>query len=469
MEITILVFIHCISLIFAGQALLTKRDPRSALGWAVALIFLPVIALVIYLIFGISRAHSKAEKIMQKIAIIERQYPHLKEDTHPKLTDPVAIQMAGIATRLTSVPLCGGNTITPLHDGEEAYPAMITAIENAKQHVYLSTYIFSYGNVAQKFIDALVAAHTRGVDVRVLVDGIGALYSRKKPWKILQEKGVPVTRFRPPSLIPPRFGINLRSHRKVLVCDTTGFTGGMNIADGDVMSIHRKGLAHIQDVQFECVGPVVAQLRQAFLLNWSFCTNTYTPVPEIEEPENGSCICRVIVDGPGKDADALYDLICTAISVANKSVRIMTPYFLPPAELMGALRAAAIRGVDTRIVLPGKNNLPYMTWATEHMLPELLRAGVKVWHQPPPFAHTKLLAIDGFYSLIGSANMDSRSLKLNFELNMEIYDPDFHERVAKYIDGKIAQGAEVTLESLSNLSLPIRLRNAASWIFSPYF
>lgn len=469
MEIIILVFVHCISLIFACQALLTKRDPRSALGWTVALIFLPVIALVIYLIFGISRAQSRAEKIMQRIAIIERKYPHLRQDTAPKLTDPVAIQMAGIGEKLTRVPLCGGNSITPLHDGQEAYPEMIAAIENAKQHVYLSSYIFSYGKVAQKFIDALVAAHTRGVDVRVLVDGIGALYSRKKPWKILQEKGVRTTRFRPPSLIPPRFGINLRSHRKVLVCDTIGFTGGMNIADGDVMSIRRKGLAHIQDVQFKCVGPVVAQLRQAFLLNWSFCTNTDTPVPEIEEPENGPCICRVIVDGPGKDADALYDLICTAISVANKSVRIMTPYFLPPCELAGALRSAAERGVDTRIVLPGTNNLPYMSWATEHMLPELLRSGVKVWYQPPPFAHTKLLAIDGFYCLIGSANMDSRSLKLNFELNMEIYDASFHDRVAKYIDGKIFQGIEVTPENLTNLSLPIKLRNAASWVFSPYF
>lgn len=464
-----IIAIHICSLVAAGHALLTKSDPRAALGWTATLVFLPVIGLLLYLIFGISRAQSRAEEIMHKIAAFARQYPHPAPWGLDAFPSAQAQKLSEIGDRLTSFPLYPDNEVTPFHNGDNAYPAMLEAIEKAQNHVFLSTYIFNYGTVAEKFIDALVAAKNRGVDTRVLVDGIGALYSWKKPWKILKEKGVATTRFRPPKLIPPQFGINLRSHRKVLVCDGIGFTGGMNISDGNVMTIKHQGLKHIQDMQFRFIGPVVAELRQAFLLNWSFCTGQFTPLPQFKDKSAGPCNCRVIVDGPGDDADALYDLICGAIDMAQKNIRIMTPYFLPPAYLYGALRQAAQRGVDTRIILPGINNLAYMSWATERILPDLLKAGVRIWHQAPPFAHTKLFAMDDFYCLVGSANLDSRSLKLNFELNMEIYNEEFHTRLASYMDSTLNEGKEITLDYLNRLSLPIKLRDAASWIFSPYF
>lgn len=469
MEIFYLVLIHCVSLCAACHALLTKTDPRAALGWTALLIFLPVFGLIIYLIFGISRAQSRAEKIMRKIAALAKQYPHPTAWRKASFTNPEALRISEIGDRLTTFPLYPDNEVTPFHNGDEAYPAMLQAIEQAQNHVFLSTYIFNYGEVAQKFINALINAKNRGVDARVLVDGIGALYSWKKPWKILRENGVPTIRFRPPKLFPPQFGINLRSHRKVLVCDSIGFTGGMNISDGNVLAIHRKGLSHIQDMHFRFRGPVVSELRQGFLLNWSFCIGQFSPLPKFMDKAAGQCKCRVVVDGPGNDADALYDIICGAIDMARKTIRIMTPYFLPPSYLYGALRQAAQRGVDTRVILPGINNLAYMSWATERILPDLLKAGVRVWHQAPPFAHTKLLAIDGFYSLVGSANLDSRSLKLNFELNMEIYDETFHTHLVDYMDSTLESGREVTLRDLQNLSLPTRLRDAASWIFSPYF
>lgn len=469
MPVFLFLLMHGLSFIAAGHVLLTKKDPRSALGWTSLLLFLPIAGLVIYLIFGISRAHSHAEIIMHRIAAIAKQYPHSGNCGKVEPLTEEGQRIAALGWRVSALPLCGGNRVTPLHNGDEAYPAMLEAIRSAKNHVFLSTYIFNYGLAARKFINELVAAHERGVDTRVLVDGVGALYSWKKPWKILRDHGVKTTRFRPPRLIPPNFGINLRSHRKVLVCDAIGFTGGMNISDGNLMAIQRKGLSHIQDVQFRFEGPVVSQLRQAFLLNWCFCTNTFTPLPTITEELTGDSQCRVIVDGPGKDGDALYDLICGVINTAKKSVCIMTPYFLPPCELAGALRSAAQRGVNTQIILPGVNNLAYMHWATDRLLPTLLKAGVKIWRQAPPFAHSKLLAIDGFYSLVGSANMDSRSLKLNFELNMEIYDPEFHDRLVTFMNSTLQKGKEVTLENLMALPMPIKLRNAASWLFSPYF
>lgn len=468
-EISLLVLAHILALIAACHVLLTKRDPRAALGWTVALVFLPVIGLIVYLVFGINRAHSRAEKIMRHIARVSSHYARVEEKVQPAaLTLPEARNFDRLSSHLTGIALVGGNQITPLHNGDEAYPAMLEAIDQARDHVYLGTYIFNYGHAARQFITALAAAHKRGVDVRVLVDGVGSLYSWRKPLKILKRMGVKTTRFRPVTLFTPNFGINLRSHRKILVCDNIGFTGGMNIADGDLLNYEPQARGKIQDVQFRCLGPIVSELRRAFILNWSFCANEYLPLPPLAESMAGDCDCRVVVDGPGDDADALLDLICGAVNMAQKSILIMTPYFMPPQRLMAALRSAAQRGLSVRVILPGHNNLAYMSWAMERIMPELMRSGVRFWYQKPPFAHTKLLAIDGFYSLVGSANMDSRSLLLNFELEMEIYNVTFHDRLAAFMENTIARGTEARLEDLENAPLAVRLRNALVWLFSPY-
>lgn len=449
---------------------MTKKDPRSALGWTAALCFLPVIGLIVYLIFGIGRSQSKAERIMHKLAEIDRKYSApLAGAPDLKFADPEEECMANLGHTLTQAPLTKGNSVTPFHNGDEAYPAMIEAIDKARNHVFLSSYIFSYGHAAREFIKALVNAHNRGVDTRVIVDGVGALYSWKKTWKILAAKGVPTARFRPPSLFPPNFGINLRSHRKVLVCDNIGFTGGMNIADGDLLKLNPGAKNHIQDVQFRFEGDIVNQLRRAFLLNWGFCTDEITHLPPLTPGVRGDCACRVVVDGPGNDAESLHDLMCGAINIARQSVRIMTPYFLPPPALAAAIVSAAQRGVTVKIILPAKNNLSYMNWAMDRVLPEFIRAGAQVWYQPPPFSHAKLLAIDGFYSLVGSANMDSRSLLLNFELDVEIYDAAFHDRLANFMDSTIIRGERLTMEYFNSMPLLYKLRDAASWVFSPYF
>lgn len=461
--------VHSLSWVAAGHALLTKHDPRSALGWTACVMLLPLVGPLLYALFGISRAQSRAEKILRREAIHDPALP-LPPATPPGGEDPLpekdeAITLARTGKRLTSTPLCGGNAVLPLHNGDEAYPAMLEAIHKARSHVFLATYIFNAGRAGHSFVEALTAAHDRGVDVRVLVDGVGALYSWHKPWKVLARRGVATARFLPPSLLPPSMSINLRNHRKVLVCDAVGFTGGMNISDGNLA---KAGKRAIQDMHFRCEGPVVSRLRHAFLLHWGFCTGEYKAPPPMPDTEDGTCRCRVVVDGPGNDADVINDLICGAINLARSRVRIMTPYFLPSHPLMAALRSAGQRGVDVRVVLPARNNLPYMNWAACRLLPGLLDAGVRVWFQPPPFAHTKLLAVDDFYTQVGSANLDARSLRLNFELNMEVYDPVFVAGIVDFIDTTIGKSRELTLTELRAEPLAVKLRNAACWIFSPY-
>ena len=461
-----LIVAHILSWVAVCHALLTKHDPRAALGWTVTALFLPVVGPILYACFGISRAESRASRIMRRQQPLEPDYAHPPFSKVPPENIPDSIaRMEHIGRVLTEQHLSTGNAVTPLRNGDQAYPAMLAAIDNAKDHVFLCTYIFNAGQVATAFGEALARAAERGVDARLLVDGIGMLYSLRKPWKKLAKRGVRVALFMPPRLFPPNFSINLRNHRKMLVCDTVAFTGGMNIADDNIAAGKTK---YVQDMHFQCEGPIVDQLRRAFLLNWGFCTNNYTPLPPATTLPRGESRCRIIMDGPGSEADILNDIYCAVINAARRSVRIMTPYFLPSHGLVSALRSAGQRGVDVRVVLPEKNNLFYVHWAQYRLLPTLLEAGVRVWYQQPPFAHTKLLAVDGYYSQIGSANLDARSLRLNFELNMEVFNPDVHDQITAHIDRAIITGREITRDYLAALSLPVKLRNAACWIFSPY-
>ena len=179
-------------------------------------------------------------------------------------------------------------------------------------------------------------------------------------------------------------------------------------------------------------------------------------------------ICRTLTDGPDEDLDRLTMLLSAAIASARDSIRIMTPYFLPPRELIGALQAAAVRGIDVHVVLPEKSNLRYVDWATRNMLWELLFRGVRVSLQPAPFNHGKLFVVDDFYSLVGSANWDPRSLRLNFELQVEAYDAQLAAGLSDHIDGLADAGRELCLEDVDGRSLSSRLRDAACWLFGPY-
>jgi cardiolipin synthase len=176
----------------------------------------------------------------------------------------------------------------------------------------------------------------------------------------------------------------------------------------------------------------------------------------------------VLTDGPNEDFDHLAMVIQAAISAARREVLIMTPYFLPPNEMIAELQAAALRGVEVQVILPEKNNLPFVHWATRNMLGELLRFGVRVWYQPLPFCHSKLFVVDGAYAQIGTANLDPRSLKLNFELAVEIYDRAFAQTLSTHFNAVRSKSREVSLEEITGRPLPARLRDALFWLFSPY-
>ncbi len=454
----------------ALHALLYKRDPRAAFGWIAVCVLLPLGGPVLYVLFGINRVRSGAARRLPRRFSPGYERGDAVAQPHPLPEDlsPRYLPLARVGAGLSRHALLAGNHVETLHNGEQAYPPMLAAIRGATRRVYLSSYIFDSDATGRDFVDALADAQTRGVDVRVLVDGMGEWYSWPRVRRLLSRRGVRVARFMPLTLLPPSIHINMRKHHKLLVVDTAlAFTGGMNIGDRHLVSAGRRD-GGVADVQFQVRGPAVAQLEDVFLQLWSLTTGDARTLTGPAPPSAGEMRCRVITDGPDEDLDRLTMLLVAAISIAREDLRIMTPYFLPPREIIAALQAAAVRGVAVTVVLPAKNNLPYMHWATQNMLWELLSRGVRVVYQPPPFVHSKLFVVDRAYALIGSANWDARSLRLNFELMLEIYDATLAGELAAHIDAAAEAGERVSLADVDGRSLPVRLRDSVCWLFTPY-
>jgi cardiolipin synthase A/B len=442
----------------AVHALLTKPDPRSALGWIATCWLLPFVGTILYLLFGVNRVRTRARQLRAGLIPIG-------SGIDSRLPEDFATQLTRIGDTVTQRPRLPGNQVVALENGENAFPVMLEAIRTARHSIWLSTYIFETDEVGQEFIDALAAAVGRGVQVHVLVDGIGEWYGWPHAVRLLRQAGVRAARFLPPRLAMPVLSLNLRNHRKLLIVDgATGFVGGMNIGGREVGKAHHRRMA---DLHFRMRGPAVSQLAECFAADWQFAAGEALAPAPVAKAAAGNCICRVISEGPDEDSDKLLFVILGAISVAHRQVLIMTPYFIPPPELTAALQTAALRGVEVCLVLPARSNLRYVDWATRRWLPPLLERGIQVYLQPPPFSHTKLLVIDGSYAQIGSANIDPRSLRLNFEIAVEVYDETVCVQLAKYVlsarDHAIHLHAQPPEQALAG-----RLRDSLFWLLSPY-
>ncbi|HEY3488225.1 MAG TPA: cardiolipin synthase [Gammaproteobacteria bacterium] len=472
LQIALLILHINVALLAIGHALLHKRTSQAALGWIATCILFPIVGPVLYFFFGINRVFSRAKKMWEES--LPAQIPAADPQKALQLQQQnIALplefsELAAFFNAVTNNALLPDNHIEALHNGEQAYPAMLAAIRQARHCVYLSTYIFRGDRSGTEFIDALVAAQARGVEVKVLIDGYGDLYYFPRASVQLRERGINIKHFLPFMLMPLSAYINLRTHRKILTVDgSIAFTGGMNIGDHH-LAAHTFNKRRVIDIHFRLTGPIVAQLEAVFLRDWAFITRQPVAPTRITHAPAGAAICRAVTDGPNEDVDKITLSLVSAVSAAHHSVSIMTPYFLPPRELIGVLQAAALRGIDVNVILPAKNNLFYVHFATRSMLWELLQHGVKVYYQPPPFVHSKLFLIDDRYAQIGSANLDPRSLRLNFEIMVEIYDAKFTQQMAAHFNAVKQQSMPITLADVDNRPLMTRLIDASFWLFSPY-
>ncbi len=459
------------ALLASMHAVVNKRDSRAAALWLGFIWLLPALGPVLYIALGVNRIRRHAQSLRVGRGPSDASAPTVPEDMgEPQRLEAEHLRMlARVVNRVAERPLTAGNHIRALANGDEAFPAMLSAIEKARTSVSLATYIFDNDRSGNLFVEALGRAVARGVQVRVLIDDAGARYSWPSIVGKLKGAGVAVVRFLP-TLAPWRLTtMNLHNHRKILVVDgRLGFTGGINIRAGNVLldQPHRP----VQDLHFKVDGPVVTQLQEAFANDWEFATDEVLAgdvwFPELNE--NGDIVARVITDGPDADYDKARWTMLAALSCAQSSVRILTPYFLPDQALITALNLAALRGVQVDILLPGKNNLPFVHWASRAMWWQVLERGCRLWLTPPPFDHSKLMIVDGHWVFLGSANWDPRSLRLNFELNVECYGRAFAGTMESVAESKLRTARPVTLEEVDNRPLPIKLRDGVARLFTPY-
>ena len=441
------------------HALHFKRRPQSAFAWIAVCMTLPLLGALLYYVFGINRVQTRARKLLTR-------HPEPNCPTEYVGTPPPQLQpLARLGSAVSGWPLTAGNQIELLMDAAAIFDAMIGAIERAREYVYFSTYIFDGGPLGRRFATALSAAAERGADVRVLLDGVGEWYSWHRASTLLRGTRVRFARFLPPKLLPPAFSLNLRNHRKILLVDgLEAFTGGINVRDRYLDA----GKLRIVDSHFRLSGPVLAQIETVFLRDWQFATRDPGIAARRVPAPTGAALCRAVADGPAAGLDRLTTLLTGAIGSARQRIAIMTPYFVPPRELMSPLLAAALAGVDVAVILPERNNLPYVHRAARHMLWELLERGVHIYYQPPPFVHSKLFYIDDHYALIGSSNFDSRSLRLNFEMNIEVYDRDTVTKLAAHFEATRARSRSVTLAEVDGRPFLTRTIDGVAWLFSPY-
>jgi len=470
--------VYLLLAIAAGvHVVLNKQNEGAAFSWLGVILLSPLLGAGLYWLFGINRIRRRARADRPDVAT--RLPPHRDAELDVEGLLPEAVceslaprwrQLMRLGVAIHPEVYVSGNALELLENGDAAYPRMLAAIEAATDTVRLSSYIFTNDAIGKRFIEALVAANERGVQVRVLIDGVGISYGLG--WvrvdRALRKRGVAAVRFLSAfSTAGTRF-LNLRNHRKILVVDgNVAFLGGLNIRAHNLLL--DGGRHATQDVHFAVRGPVIAQIDRAFREDWRFAAKErLTPIglPAAVPAEAGSVDARVLLDGPDEDYAKLQMTMVAVINASRHRIVVVTPYFLPDRSVLGALQLAALRGVQIDVIVPKRNNLPPVGWAMQANVWRLLDYGIRLHESPPPFDHSKLFLVDDLWCLIGSSNWDARSLELNFEINLECYDVAFNAEVSRLVEAKRRGATRVT--EASEHSLPIRLRNNFFRLFSPY-
>ena len=365
---------------------------------------------------------------------------------------------------VTGVPATEGNHVDVLRDGDEIFPAMLDAIAAAEHTVDFMTFVWWTGPITERFAEAFIDRARAGVRVRVLLDGFGARKIAADQRDRMRDAGVQVVEFRPfPSWRVWR--MNLRTHRRVLVCDgRVAFTGGVGIAqewvdeaDADVPGW--------RDTHFRVRGPAIAGIHAAFLSNWM--ENQHETLHGGEgfpvQPTTGSSTVQVVRGASQVGWNDMAIALQALTELAEDRIRITSAYFRPPASLRRSLVDAARDGLDVDVLVPGPHAEPmHYRWAGEHHYAELLRAGVRIWHYQPTMLHAKLVTVDHDLAFVGTTNIDARSIAINEQVGLVIHDPEVVDVLDDHFDDDLADSREITAEAWADRSLPQRAVQATS-------
>ncbi|WP_307477567.1 cardiolipin synthase [Cytobacillus purgationiresistens] len=457
---------------------LERRDAASTWAWLLVLFFIPLLGFIIYLLFGLN--FPKKSKMFQwedrkKIGIDEMlslQISALHNRNLPMENDEAKANHDLIHMHLVhnDAVLTQDNSMQIFKDGQDKFNALFKDIEEAKDHIHLQYYIFKRDNLGKRLVELLNKKAREGVKVRVLYDDLGSRSMTKRFFKKLREAGGEVEAFFPSRFHFINLRLNFRNHRKLAIIDgKLGYVGGFNIGD-EYLGLNKK-FGYWRDTHLRIEGSAVYAIQTRFILDWNQAShrNDIHYVPEHYPPiqTDGHIPIQVVTSGPDNELEHIKNGYIKMISSAKESILIQTPYFIPDASLLDALRIAALSSVEVKIMIPNKPDHMFVYWATYSYIGELLKTGAKVFIYDNGFIHAKSIVIDEKISSVGTANIDVRSFRLNFEVNAFIYDEKISNSLAADFYNDLKVSRPLTLEEYNHRSLWIRFKESISRLLSP--
>ncbi len=466
--------------IIFGFVLLERRQPAATLAWLMAVLLLPGLGVVLYVVFGSTRMR----RATQKASEIERRV----EDTltaNGLAVLPQSLQAAAapleprtralikLGNTVSTTPASTCNRTQVLVNAAATYRAILTAIGTARDHIHVEFYIIQPDRTGVSLRDRLVARAEQGVEVRVVCDAVGSLALPDDFWDPLTEVGGKFAWFAPVNPLyrfRRRDRIDFRNHRKIVVVDgRIGFTGGINVGR-EYLGLD-PDIGHWRDTHLLIEGPAVLSLQQAFAEDWLAASEEQLDdkryYPDPREPWAGDAIVQVVDSGPDRNWTPIQRIHVQAIAMAQKRVWITSPYFVPDAVVEAALITAALRGVDVRLLLPFKSDNALVGFASRGYYARMLEAGVQVYEYARGFVHAKTMIVDSWVGTVGSANMDVRSFQLNFELNAFVFAEDFCQSLEREFREDLDDATQITLEAVKNTPYWRRLLQSVARLLSP--
>lgn len=485
------------------------------MAWILALVALPYVGFVIFFLLGPRRLvrkrlkHKRARRRVKQEGLQPMQIERLSSrlsapgdgsrpdqravrsfeqeveaDSEAAMVDPRIRQLDLLATNAGEPAMDICEAVKILHDAASTYDAIEAAIGKAKHHIHVAYYIFDSGRAGTRLCDALVERAQAGVMVRVLVDGVGSAAMTRGMIKRMRDAGIKFARFNPVALSRIRSRIDFRNHRKIVVVDgTVGFTGGINICDDYVPEflaaakkersskkrVKRGHPAPWRDTHLRLEGDAVRWLQLTFLDDWNYTTG-YVPREEAYFPTCkglGKEKVQIVASGPDRDSEPIQKMYFAAIALAKTRVLVTTPYFVPDDAVLTALTTAALRGVDVRILVPRRSDSLIVTAAARSYYDGVLEAGARVYEYQPTMIHAKTLVVDDFFAAVGTANLDNRSFRLNFEVTAILYEKSQADELAELFRQDLRSSKEIKRHSREHIPLRWRIAEAGARVLSP--
>ncbi|MFA8434069.1 MAG: cardiolipin synthase [Marinifilaceae bacterium] len=452
-----------------------NRSPFKTISWILVLVTLPILGFIFYLFFG---QNYRKQKMFSRKGLgdmkwlqVMSQDQKLRLEKNRFLKDERIHKKKNVMTLLlnnSKALLTGYNRVKILNNGDETFPAIFKALEQAKDHIHLEYYIIEEGELAGQLKEILIRKAREGVEVRVIFDDVGSWKLSSKYIQELEEAGAQVYGF-----LPVRFPlftskVNYRNHRKIVVVDgKTAFVGGLNFADRYLHGI--PGLGIWRDTHLKIVGEGASSLQIVFLIDWYFVrqevllNKKYLPYFRVKE----KCLLQITSSGADSDWASILQAYFSAITSAKDNVYISTPYFMPNTSILMALKTVSMSGVDVRVMLPKQSDSFMTYWGTLSFIEELLEAGIRFFFYKRGFNHSKIMMVDGIISTVGTANMDIRSFEQNFEVNALVYDEGKTRKLQDQFLSDLEESEEIHLVEWSNRPRIQKMKESVVRLFTP--